>query len=317
MRAIQIAEFGGPEVLQLTQVADPGPRGAEQLMDVVVAGINYADTHQAENSYLTPQQLPLIPGSEVVVRAPDGRLALAFVSSGGYAERIAVDPALMYEIPSGVSNAAALAGFVNGVTAWYMLNRQAVVQPGESVLVHAGAGGVGTMAIQLAKQAGAGPVIATASSESKRALANRLGADEVLDSRTLIDAADIRASNGGQKVDVVLEMVGGRTFDESLAALATFGRMITFGQAGRLPARPIDPTVLMARTQIVGGFSLVHLLRRPEVFRTAVAAVLELIAAGCVEPVVGKTYALNCADDAHRALRDRTSIGKLIIDLSL
>ncbi len=170
MRAIQITEFGGPEVLTLTELPDPVPGRGEQVFDVRAAGVNYADTHQSENSYLARQSLPFVPGSEVVVQAPDGTRLVGLVGAGGYAERVAADPARLFPVPDGVSDAQALTTLVQGATAWHLLRTSAHLQRGESVVVHAGAGGVGTLAIQLAKRWGAGRVIATASSEAKREL---------------------------------------------------------------------------------------------------------------------------------------------------
>src|SRR3954470_9458427 len=212
MRAIQITEFGGPEVLQLREIEEPQAPEGGVVLEVSAAGINWADTHQAENSYLTPAELPLVPGGEVVGRTPDGRRVVALTAGGGYAERVVASPAAMWEVPDGVTDAQALGLVLQGTTAWHLLRTSAQLRPGESVVVHAAAGGVGTLAVQLAKRFGAGRVIGVASSAEKRELATRLGADAVVDSngddlkQALIDA------NDGQRVDVVLEMVGGQTF---------------------------------------------------------------------------------------------------------
>lgn len=171
------------------------------------------------------------------------------------------------------------------------------MQPGEHVLIHAGAGGVGSLAIQLAKARGAGRVIATASSEEKRELARQLGADETLPS----DAGkeEIVAA-GGHRVDVVLEMVGGPSFDASLAALAPFGRLITYGMASRVPSTPVQPTQLMLRSVAVIGFWLAYCFRRPEMLASAMEDPLEMTAVGELQPVVGGTYALAEASDLSR-----------------
>jgi NADPH2:quinone reductase len=160
MRAIQLTEFGGPEKLVAEELPDPVTAEGEEVLEVLAAGINYADTHQTEDSYLAKQSLPLIPGSEVVVRGADGRRLLGFVSGGGYAERIAVNPTRLFPIPDRVSDADALTTLVQGATAWHLLRTSAHLAAGETVVVHAGAGGVGTIAIQLAKKWGAGRIIA-------------------------------------------------------------------------------------------------------------------------------------------------------------
>ena len=314
MRAIQIEEFGGPEVLTVSEVPDPAPADGEVVLDVLAGGINYADTHQTEDSYLAAQTLPLIPGSEVVVRTPDGRRRLAFApNGGGYAERIALNPAHSFEIPDDVDDAAALTTLVQGATAWHLLRTSTHLAAGETVVIHAGAGGVGTMAIQLAKRWGAGRVIATASSADKRQLALDLGADVAVDS-TVEDMRDaLREANGGKGVDIVLEMTGGTVCDQSLAALAPFGRLAVFGQASRTPPSPIDVGQLMGRSTAVIGFWLAHVAQRPRMMAAAVDDLLALIAAGDLRPIIGGQYALTDVAAAHRALLDRSSIGKLVV----
>ena len=183
MRAIQVTEFGGPEVLVETDLPDPQPADGMVLLETGAAGINYADTHQTENSYLAAAELPMIPGAEVVGTTPEGRRVVALVGSGGYAERVLAAPLFMYDVPEGVDDGQALAIILQGTTAWHLLRTCAHLQEGESVVVHAAAGGVGTLAIQLAKRWGAGRVIAAASSEDKRQLALDLGADVAIDAR--------------------------------------------------------------------------------------------------------------------------------------
>ena len=314
MRAIQLTEFGGPETLVVRDLPDPVPDDGETVFDVLAAGINYADTHQTEDSYLSKQSLPLIPGGEVVVRDGGGRRLLGLVGSGGYAQRIAADPRRLFEVPDRVSDAQALTTLVQGATAWHLLRTSTHLQAGETVVVHAGAGGVGTIAIQLAKRWGAGRVIATASSQDKRQLAVDLGADIAVDSRTDHLTAALREANGGRGVDVVLEMTGGPVFDQSLAALAPLGRLAVFGMAGRVPPAPVDPARLMGRSTAVIGFWLMHVAQRPYLLAEAVTDLMELIASGAIRPVVGDTYPLDRAAEAHRALLDRSSIGKLVLD---
>src|SRR5207247_1015906 len=159
------------------EVPEPVPGPGQLLVQVDRAGVNYADTHQAENTYLSRATLPLIPGGEVVGRTADGRRLVAMVAGGGYAERAAVDPRQAFEVPDTVDDLTALALVVQGTTAWLLLRRSVHLEPGESVVVHAAAGGVGSLAVQLAKIWGAGRVIATASSTDKQKLAVDLGAD--------------------------------------------------------------------------------------------------------------------------------------------
>jgi NADPH2:quinone reductase len=143
MRAIQITEFGGPEVLQPRELDEPVAPEGGVVLDVTAAGINWADTHQAENSYLAPAELPLVPGGEVVGRTPDGRRVVALVPGGGYAEKAVAFPGAMWEVPDEVSDLQALALVLQGTTAWHLLRTSAQLRAGETVVVHAAAGGVG------------------------------------------------------------------------------------------------------------------------------------------------------------------------------
>jgi NADPH:quinone reductase len=313
MRAIQVIEFGGPEVLVERDLPDPEPADGLVLLETSAAGINYADTHQTENSYLAAAELPMIPGAEVVGTTPEGRRVVALVGSGGYAERVLGAPAFMYDVPDGVDDGQALAIILQGTTAWHLLRTCAHLSEGESVVVHAAAGGVGTLAIQLAKRWGAGRVIASASSEEKRSLALELGADVAIDARAPDMKAAIEEANGG-KVDVVLEMVGGATFDGSLAALAPFGRVVFFGMAGRERPSPVDPGSLLQRSRSVIGFWLAHCMARPQMLAEPVQELLGLVAAGELRPVVGGTYPLSEARRAHEDMRARKTTGKLLID---
>lgn len=314
MRAIQITEFGGPDTLMVRDVPDPVVADGQQVFDVLAAGINYADTHQTEDSYLAKQTLPLIPGGEVVVRGGDGGRLVGLTGAGGYAEKVAADPRRLFPVPDAVSDGQALATLVQGATAWHLLRTSTHLEPGETVVVHAGAGGVGTLAIQLAKRWGAGRVIATASSDAKRRVALDLGADVAVDSTVDDLTTALREANGGKGVDIVLEMTGGATFDQSLAALAPLGRLATFGMASRDQPTPVAPGMLMARSTAVIGFWLVHVAQRPKMLAAAVNDLMAMIADGSLRPVIGKTYPLEAAADAHRALRDRSSVGKLVLD---
>jgi NADPH:quinone reductase len=313
MRAIQITEFGGPEVLVLRELDEPQAPEGLVVLDVTAAGVNYADTHQAENTYLAPAQLPLVPGGEVVGTTPDGRRVVALLAGGGYAEKALAAPQAMWDLPDAVSDGQALALVLQGTTAWHLLRTSAQLREGESVVVHAAAGGVGTIAVQLAKRFGAGRVIAVASSEEKRELALELGADAAVDGGAEDLTAAIRAANDGQRVDVVLEMAGGRTFEQSLEALAPFGRLVHFGQAGREGAPPVDPGRLMGTSRGVIGFWLVHVMRRPELMREALTELLDATVSGELRPIVGGTYPLAEARHAHEALRSRQSVGKLVL----
>jgi NADPH2:quinone reductase len=315
MRAIQIIEFGGPEVLVPAELPDPVALDGFELVDVLAAGVNYADTHQIEDSYLARQQLPLVPGAEVVGRRADGTrvVSLLLAGGGGYAEKALIHPAATFPVPDGVSDGEALALVLQGTTAWHVLKTSAHLAEGETVVVHAAAGGVGTLAVQLAKHFGAGRVIATASSPEKRDLALSLGADVAVDSAAPDLKGALREANGGRPVDVVLEMAGGPTFDASLAALAPFGRLVTYGMASRVPPTPVNPAELMGRSRAVIGFWLVHCATRPGMLAGPMAEMFEMVQAGTLKPIMGGTYPLADARLAHEELLARRSTGKLIL----
>src|SRR4051812_17953166 len=230
-------------------------------IDVTAAGINYADTNPPANTYLAPAELPLVPGGEVAGTTPSGERVVALLAGGGYAERAVAHPSVMFPIPDGVSDGEALALILQGATAWHLLRTSAHLAEGESVVVHAGAGGGGTLAIQLARRWGAGTIIATASSDEKRALAVELGADAAIDGSPDGLKDRIQEAAGG-KVDVVLEMVGGATFDASLAALGPFGRLVAYGMAGRGQATPGGPGGLGGRRRAGGGGWVGRCIRR-------------------------------------------------------
>jgi len=311
MRAIQISEFGGPEVLKVIDVADPVAGENEILLKISAIGINYADTHQTENSYLSAQTLPLIPGVEIV-GTNDGKRYLALAISGGYAELAAVNKGMAFPIPDGVSDEEALTLLVQGTTAWHLLKTMGHLRAGESVAIHAAAGGVGTLAIQLAKLWGA-HVIAVTSSEEKSALALSLGADVVVDANVENLSDALKAANGGKRIDIILEMVGGNAFDESVKALAHFGRLITFGMASRTAPTPIHPGALMHGSKTVAGFWLNNCFGKPHLFNAVLDELFALILKGDLKPVIGGVYPLDQAADAHRAMLARGTVGKIVL----
>ena len=313
MKAIQLNEFGGPDVMHLVELNDPTPNSEQELIDVSAIGINYADTHQTENSYLSPQKLPLIPGIEVVGRTMDSRRVLAAVDGGGYAQKALAHKDLIIQIPDAVSDEQALCMLVQGTTAWHILKTVGHLKPGESVVIHAAAGGVGTIAIQLAKLWGA-KVIAVASSESKRALATSLGADIVVDATVENLSEAIKYANAGKPVDLILEMVGGETFDESLRVLAPFGRLVTYGMASRIAPSMIQPATLMGGSKTITGFWLANCFGNKEMINNVIEQLFDLIATNKLAPIIGATYLLSDVKSAHLAMLGRETFGKITLD---
>jgi NADPH2:quinone reductase len=262
----------------------------------------------------------MIPGAEFVGTPVDGGpRVVGLLGGGGYAQRVAAHPQLTWPVPDGVTDEQALAVVLQGATAWHLLRTWAHLARGESVVVVAGAGGVGSLAIQLARRWGAGRIIATASSPEKRALAEELGADAAVDPALADDdpprfTAALRDANGGRPVDIVLEMTGGAVFDGALSALAPFGRMVFYGMAGRVPPTPVQPAALMQKSRAVIGFWLAHCMGRPEMMDAAVTDLLGLVADGALRPVGGGRYPLSAVRQAHEDLRARRTSGKLVLD---
>jgi NADPH:quinone reductase len=315
MRAVQIEEFGGPEVLRLVDVPRPEPGDGEVLIEVSRAGMNFADTHQRENSYLARYEVPLILGGEVAGRTEDGERVVALLRSGGYAEYAVAPKEAVFPIPDGLDEGVALALLIQGLTAWHLFRTSARLGEGESVVIVSGAGGVGSLAVQLARPFGAGRVIATASSEEKRALTLSLGADAAVDPAEEDLTAALIDANGGQPVDVVLEMSGGRVFDQSAEALAPFGRIVAYGIAGR-EQNTLETGRLMRKSRAVVGFWLVHCLGRRDMVEEPLADLFARAARGELRPQMGETYALSDVRRAHEDLQGRRTSGKLLLDPS-
>lgn len=314
MKAIQIQEFGGPEVLNYVDVPDPSPKLAEIVVNVKRSGINFADTHASRNDYLAEQTLPLIPGAEISGQTNDGRRVVALLGSGGYAEKVAVPQAQLIELPEGVDYDQGAGGLLQGLTAMALVHRCARIEPGETIVVEAAAGGTGTLAVQLAKRAGA-RVIGLASSEEKRELVRSLGADATVDSRAERLGEAIREANDGKRVDAVLHMSGGEAFDEELGILAPLGRMVVFGIASR-EQRQISTASLLRGSKAVIGFWLAHLLTRQDLLGPMVKDLLAAIAAGELTVTIGEVYPLSEAARAHEDLIARRTTGKLLLDPS-
>jgi NADPH2:quinone reductase len=314
MRAIQMSEFGGPEVLQLVELPTPRPGPGEVLIKVSRAGLNFADTHTRTNSYVQKATLPLVPGGEVAgVRQDTGERVVALTGTGGYAEYATAPADRVFAIPDAIDDDTALALVIQGTTAWHLYRTAARVADGESVVVHSGAGGVGSLAVQLGHQLGAGRVIASASSQERRALTLRLGADAAIDpdpdglTERLIEA------NDGHPVDAVFDMSGGEVFDASYRALAHFGRIVVCGIATSEP-NEVRTGSLLRHSRSIVGFYLFHCLERPGMFADALADLFARAARGDLRVLVGGTYPLAQAVQAQIDLRERRTSGKLLLD---
>jgi len=321
MRAIKIEEFGGPEVMQVVDLPVPDPSDGEVLIRVERVGVNFADTHSRENAYVKRYEVPLVPGGEVagVVErgAGDiepGQRVVAMTGTGGYAEYATAAVETTFPLPDALSYEQALALLIQGLTAWHLYRTCGRVAHGESVVVHSAAGGVGSLAVQLGAPLGAGRVIATASSEEKRALAMQLGAHAAIDGGVDDLTEALIEANGGEKVDVVFEMAGGRVFDQSFEALAPFGRIVTYGISSR-EQNEVRTGKLLRGSRAVVGLWLCHSLERSrQMLREPPAGLFERAARGEVEAVIGGTYPLAHARRAHEDIQSRSTRGKLLLD---
>ncbi|MFN2612490.1 MAG: zinc-binding alcohol dehydrogenase family protein [Solirubrobacterales bacterium] len=313
MKAIQVKEFGGPEVLEYTELPDPEAGDGTAVIDVARAGVNFADTHATRNDYLAEQSLPMVPGAEVAGTTADGRRVAAIAAGGGYAEKIALPEGWLVPVPDQVSDDQAAGLLLQGLTAHALVNKCAQLREGETIVVEAAAGGTGALSVQIAKRVGA-RVIGLASSPEKRATAERLGADATLDSRDTDNMREaILAANGGEQVDAVLQMSGGQAFEEQLRTLAPFGRMVVFGIASREENR-VRTGHLLSSSRAVIGFWLMHLVPHREQVARMVGELMGWVAAGDLEVLIGGVYPLSKASDAHRDLAGRGTQGKLLLD---
>lgn len=278
------------------------PAPGQLLVTVEAAGVNFADVHQVDGSYLAADRLPYVPGSEVVGRTPTGRRVLARLrTGGGYAEQAVVDESDAVDVPDGIPAGDALAVLIQGLTAWHLLRSAGRMQPGESVVVHSAAGGVGSLAVQLAKIFGAGRVLAQASTPAKQQLALELGADAI--AQYPLD----------ERADIILDAVGGKLLDQALDSLNDLGRLVSYGRAGGEEFVPVSPDRLSDLNVALVGFWVRPTLERPGQFAEPLRELLQLVAAGRLRPVVSGEFSLAEAHQTHRDLLARRTTGKLIL----
>lgn len=316
--AVQITRTGGPEVLEVAEIEVRAPEAGELLVDVAAAGVNYIDCYQRQGTY--PIELPFVLGMEgsgtvaavgadVTEFAPGDRVAWQG-SLGSYASRKVVPASIAVKVPEGVSLETAAATMLQGITAHYLVASTYQVKPGDDVLVHAAAGGVGLLLVQLAKARGA-RVIATVSTEEKAKLAREAGADEVIGYEDFAKAT--RDLTGGVGVDVVYDGVGKDTYEGSLASLKIRGLLALFG-ASSGPVPPINPQALnsggsLYLTRPTSG----HYVRTREELDWRAKELFDAIIAGELNIRIGGTYPLADTRRAHEDLQARRTTGKLLL----
>ncbi|OGL05797.1 MAG: hypothetical protein A3I03_11740 [Candidatus Rokubacteria bacterium RIFCSPLOWO2_02_FULL_68_19] len=319
MKAVRIHEFGGPEVLKIEEVPEPTLAPGDVLIQTEAAGVNYADVMTRVGMYPI-KGLPITPGLEVAGRVVKtggavtdfkaGDRVVATLNTGGYAERVAAPAATVFSVPESLSAVQAAALPVNYLTALHMLREFGRLAPGESVLIHAAASGVGTAAIQLARLFGA-RIFATASADDKLALARELGAHETINYTTQDFAEIVKAKTDGRGVDLILECVGGDVFDKSIQCLAPLGRLITYGVAGGVPATVVTPVLLFGNLSVIGFHLGRYYQTRPN--REGMQEILRLVAAGRIRPIISATFPLGEVAKAHDHLSQRQTRGKVLL----
>lgn len=325
MKAIVVRQYGGPEVLRYEEVSDPEPTPGEVLLKVRVAGFNYADVMMRVGLYKGGPKPPYIPGFEVcgtvtrlgqgVSGLQAGARVLAFpdpsATGGGYAQLVAISAQRLFPAPPSLSDQEAGAFPIVFLTAYLALRTAGRAAPGESVLIHSAGGGVGTAAVQIARQLGL-RIFATASSDEKLERVKALGADVIINYQDHDFAEEVRRETSGRGVDLILEMVGGKVFDKSLQCLTPLGRLVAVGIAsGRVPKA--DIAQLLYGNLSVIGFHLGKLLTRPDLVGDALAQLNRWIEEQKIRPVVGPAFPLREAAAAHAMVSDRKNYGKVVL----
>lgn len=323
MKAIVVPRHGSAEVLQYLDVPEPTPGPGEVLIKTAAISVNFADILLREGRYHGGGEPPLIPGMDLagtivklgpgVEHLREGQAVAALAGGGGYAEYVVAPAVLTWPIPDGVDMESAAAFPVIGITAYNILTLAGRIQPGETVLVHSAAGGVGSLAIQLAKLLGAGMVIGTVGDDAKQALARELGCDHVINYRREKFAERVMELTNGAGADVILDAVAGEVFAQSLDCLATFGRLVIYGIASGQPGTALSNRLHPPCRAVIGYSTGTYRRLKPEALKPAADAVLGYLQAKQLRIIVGGRYQLSQAAAAHRFVESRQSTGKILL----
>ena len=321
MRAAQIVSLDGPDAVRVNDVAVPDVAPDQLLIKVHATGVSFPELLQSRGQYQFKPDLPFTPGSEVageVVSAPDGsgfgpgdRVA-AMVLLGGWAEQAVAPVDATFPLPDRLTFEQGAALPLNYLTMHFALVTRAHIQPGEVVLVHGAAGGIGTAAIQVAKAFGAGRVIAVASTEEKRDLALAAGADDAIPAQGFRDA--VRELDGVDGIDIVVDPVGGDRFTDSLRTLRAHGRVLVIGftDEGHIPEVKVN-RLLLNNTSVLGVGWGHYVLTHPGFIGEQWDAVLPHIESGAIDPPVGSTFTLDEASAALSLMDSRGAMGKIVL----
>ena len=329
MKAIYFESFGGRDVLKYGDMPEPQPHDGELLIAVERSSINYVDIRERQGTYNRAEthvggiELPHISGlqavGKVVAAGPDadkswiGKKVLAYTPQGGaYAQFVVADTNLCIEIPD--SDADLYAALpTQGLTAYLTLTASTQVRSGESILIQGASGGVGSLAVQIAKILGAGLVLGTASTPEKLSFILGLGANEAIDYTREDWTQVVLQKTGGRGVDIVLESIGGDIFEKNFECLATFGRYVLYGST-RGPGQPIAPRRLMQKCQSLTGFYVPVFLQRPDLLHVGLQFLVKSTAEGKLRPSIARTLPLKEAAEGHRLLEDREVFGTITLD---
>lgn len=324
MKVIEVARYGGPEVLQIVEKPDltPGPR--QVVIQVKAAEINFADLLSRAGTYPPAPKPPFVPGFEAagivaavgpeVTHLQPGNRVMAFTQIGGYAEQALVDAAQAVPLPNDLDFAPATALLAQGLTAYFLLQRTAQIKPGQSVLVSAAAGGVGSLAVQMAKLLGAGTVIGLASTDAKRAWVKDLGAEEAIDYTQENWPEAVKATTGGRGADIFLDATG--DIAHGLQALAPAGTWVIYGsqqgQVGNLSGDALG--TMMFAGQTLRGFSLYNVFPDSQAIQDALRQQFTWVADGKLQIEAGDRFPLAQAAEAHAAIEARRTTGKVVLE---
>jgi NADPH2:quinone reductase len=302
MKAIVVKEFGGPDSMLFEEVPDLKEIPGYTLIDVKEIGVNFADTHQIKNTYLMTSKLPFIPGAEAAGFDKNKKRVIGISPSGSYATKANLWKSLTLEIPDTISFSQALHIFIQGASAWHLVNSIGNVKSGEKVLVYSGGSGVGSISIQLAKMIGA-EVYSTSTKDSVVEIFNKIG---------------VKTNISGKKFDVILNM-SGSGIEKDLSLLNNFGRLVVYGMADEnfSNINSISPQALMSGSKTVSGFWLHNCFEEPSKFIDIVKSLFILVQDGLIDTYTDFKYPLKDANKAHYDILSRKTYGKVILDCSI
>ncbi|TWT06777.1 NADPH:quinone oxidoreductase family protein [Planococcus sp. CPCC 101016] len=326
MKAIVVKETGPPEVMKLQEVNKPKPDANQVLIQVEAISVNFADIKARQGQYHgVAADSAFTPGldcagivtevGEQVKSFKTGQRVMAFPAGGSYAEFVVASEKLTYPVPDDISSETAAASLTVGITAYNVIQKMARLEKGETILIHAAAGGIGSTAIQLAKLFGASKIFGTVGSDEKIARAKSFGADEVINYRSADFVEKVNELTEGKGADIILDTVAGENFEKSLKCLATFGRIVSFGHAndGSKPGIAKTNELHSSCRTVIGYSTGTYRKNRPEFLREGAEKTTEYLLQKQLEIIISKSFALADAAEAHAHIESRSSIGKVLL----